>query len=54
MDWTSDYNLVLFSNVSVIDDCYIKLNGWLPSVSGPFEGISYYPREILVGQFRPG
>ncbi|KAG5090700.1 hypothetical protein JHK82_049478 [Glycine max] len=43
-----DYNLVLFSNVSVIDDCYIKLNGWLPSVSGPFEGISYYPREILT------
>jgi len=31
----------------------IKLNGWLPSVLGPFEGISYYPREILVGQSRP-
>lgn len=42
-----------FSIVYKFVDCCNMHNGWLPCFSGPFEGISYYPKKISVGQSRP-
>lgn len=47
----SDFRL--FQCILGLLDYFSKLSGWVTSVSGPFEGISYCPREILVSQFCP-